>query len=183
MSENPAQTRRGFCFLAVRRRFRRKGPFRAALARFFRSRLIRSDFLDERARVMRHTPVLRLTAALKLGRRLNRHSSKGKASRRASAEFQGTKRDFLLNIFAQLLPKIWAVFQPFFLALCAAQRILLRCGSASRCCCPSSLGVSSLDFGPLASRRRPFFALEELRCSGVVTQINAGGIHVGPASG
>ena len=48
--------------------------------------------------------------------------------------------------------------------------------------CPP--GRFLLNFGPLASRRRSFFTVEELCCSAaVVTQINAGGIHVGPASG
>ncbi len=43
----------GFFILAVRRRFRRKGPFRVALALLLRSDSSGSDFLDERARVMR----------------------------------------------------------------------------------------------------------------------------------
>src|SRR4051812_36807226 len=61
-----------------------------------------SDFLDERARVMRHTPVLRLTAALKLGRRADRHSSKGKALRTGPVLSSKEPRRIFCLTFAQL---------------------------------------------------------------------------------
>src|SRR6478609_848483 len=110
--------------------------------------------------------------------RAERPSSKGKALERGQCSVPRNRRDFCLAI----VPKIWAIFQPYCLALGAAQRILLLCGSASRYRCPPWAFPPKL--GPLASRRRPFFTHEELRCSAViVSQINAEASHVGPASG